>query len=61
MCYVFSLLRYDNVSLVGDKRLSPVLVGEIVRKLAMFHAGRSFNHLVQDTKAEDHILVTSGE
>jgi len=36
------------------------LVGETVRKAAMIEAGRSFNHLVQSTKAEDHKLVTSG-
>lgn len=36
------------------------LAGEILRKLAMFHAGSSFNHIVQVTRRSDHILVTSG-
>ena len=36
------------------------LVGELVRKSAMLEAGRSFNHLVQSERAEDHTLVTSG-
>lgn len=36
------------------------LLGETVRKAAMLEAGRSFNHLVQSTKSEDHQLVTSG-
>ena len=36
------------------------LAGEILRKTAMFHAGRSFSHIVQSTKKEDHILVTHG-
>lgn len=36
------------------------LVGEVVRKAAMLEAGRSFNHLVQSERAEDHTLVTSG-
>jgi len=40
--------------------LAVCIVGEIARKLAMFHAGRSFNHLVQDRKADDHVLITSG-
>nr|CAB3255184.1 protein-S-isoprenylcysteine O-methyltransferase-like [Phallusia mammillata] len=34
--------------------------GEIFRKLAMFTAGKSFNHVVQFYKHKDHILVTSG-
>ena len=36
------------------------LVGEVVRKAAMLEAGRSFNHLVQSERADDHTLVTSG-
>jgi len=36
------------------------LTGEIIRKTAMIHAGRNFNHLVQSTKSETHELVTSG-
>ena len=36
------------------------LLGELVRKSAMLEAGRSFNHLVQSERAEDHTLVTSG-
>jgi len=55
--FVPSLKQHRLISMAG---LTVCIVGEIVRKLAMFHAGRSFNHLVQDTKAEDHILVTSG-
>jgi hypothetical protein len=30
------------------------------RKLAMFHAGRNFNHQVQERKEKNHQLVTSG-
>lgn len=36
------------------------LAGEVLRKTAMFHAGRSFSHIVQSTKKDDHILVTNG-
>ena len=35
-------------------------VGELVRKSAMLEAGKSFNHLVQSERADDHTLVTSG-
>ena len=31
------------------------------RKLAMFHAGRNFNHQVQERRQADHQLVTTGE
>jgi protein-S-isoprenylcysteine O-methyltransferase len=37
-----------------------IVFGEICRKLAMYTAGKSFNHLVQDSKADDHTLVTNG-
>ncbi len=40
--------------------LAVCLVGEVLRKLAMFHAGRSFNHIVQSVKRQDHVLVTDG-
>lgn len=36
------------------------IVGDILRKMAMFHAGNSFCHIVQSSKREDHELVTSG-
>ena len=36
------------------------IIGDCIRKLAMFHAGRSFNHIVQGTKAKEHELVTDG-
>jgi protein-S-isoprenylcysteine O-methyltransferase len=37
-----------------------VLIGHLFRVWSMFHAGKSFNHLVQTRKAQDHELVTSG-
>jgi len=55
--FVPGLKQHQFITYAG---LAVCIVGEIVRKLAMFHAGRSFNHLVQDSKADDHILVTSG-
>ncbi|CRK91988.1 CLUMA_CG005568, isoform A [Clunio marinus] len=36
------------------------LSGEIVRKLAMFTAKKSFHHIVQFQQAEDHKLITNG-
>lgn len=40
--------------------LALVIFGEVFRKLAMYTAGTSFNHIVQEKKANDHILVTKG-
>lgn len=45
------------LSLLG---LAVCLLGELVRKLAMFHAGRNFNHLVQERRDKEHRLVTTG-
>ena len=36
------------------------IVGEILRKIAMFHLGNNFYHIVQSSKQENHELVTSG-
>ena len=40
--------------------LGLVVLGQVVRTVAMIHAGRSFNHLVQNRRREDHVLVTGG-
>ncbi|XP_013880182.1 protein-S-isoprenylcysteine O-methyltransferase isoform X2 [Austrofundulus limnaeus] len=45
------------LSLVG---LLMVLCGEALRKAAMLTAGSNFNHIVQNEKAQSHVLVTSG-
>jgi protein-S-isoprenylcysteine O-methyltransferase len=37
-----------------------VLGGETFRKLAMYTAGSSFNHYVQEQRSKDHVLVQSG-
>jgi hypothetical protein len=36
------------------------ILSVLSRKLAMFHAGRNFNHQVQERKEKNHQLVTSG-
>ncbi|XP_023938873.2 protein-S-isoprenylcysteine O-methyltransferase isoform X2 [Bicyclus anynana] len=36
------------------------IVGEVLRKMAMFTAKTNFNHLVQTVKSPDHNLVTHG-
>jgi protein-S-isoprenylcysteine O-methyltransferase len=37
-----------------------MVIGQIVRTLAMATAGSNFNHIVQVRRREDHILVTGG-
>lgn len=37
-----------------------VVVGQVVRSVAMVQAGPSFNHIVQQKPKEDHVLVTTG-
>jgi len=36
------------------------VVGELVRKTAMAHAGTNFNHVIQGEHQEEHRLVTTG-
>ncbi|XP_028663250.1 protein-S-isoprenylcysteine O-methyltransferase [Erpetoichthys calabaricus] len=45
------------ISVLG---LLMVLFGDCLRKAAMLTAGSNFNHIVQNEKAQSHILVTSG-
>jgi protein-S-isoprenylcysteine O-methyltransferase len=37
-----------------------VVVGQAVRTAAMAEAGKSFNHIVQSRKKDDHVLIKSG-
>jgi protein-S-isoprenylcysteine O-methyltransferase len=40
--------------------LAMISVGQSVRSIAMVQAGTNFNHIVQDWKASEHQLVTTG-
>lgn len=51
------LKQLNWISVVG---LVMVLCGEALRKSAMLTAGSNFNHIVQNEKAQSHVLVTSG-
>ena len=57
--YFFPGLK-AGLGLVTYTGLVICLVGELIRKLAMLHAGRNFNHLVQSHKSREHKLVTTG-
>ncbi|XP_048879979.1 protein-S-isoprenylcysteine O-methyltransferase-like [Brienomyrus brachyistius] len=51
------LKQWRWLSLLG---LLMVLSGEGLRKSAMMTAGSNFNHIVQNEKAQSHVLVTAG-
>ena len=36
------------------------IVGDLIRKIGMFHAGANFNHIIQETKTKEHELITNG-
>lgn len=45
---------------ISNTGLAMVVIGEILRKLAIITAGRSFTHLIKRKKEEGHVLVTHG-
>jgi protein-S-isoprenylcysteine O-methyltransferase len=45
------------VSLVG---LLVLIAAQMIRSIAMATAGESFNHMIQTSKKENHVLVTHG-
>lgn len=47
-------------SLLVTLGLLATVLGQLVRSLAMLHAGTSFHHQVQTRKAHTHLLVTNG-
>lgn len=49
--------RSPCVFVIGGVAL---ILGQIVRTSAMIQAAQSFNHYVQETKRQDHTLVTTG-
>lgn len=49
--------RLNWISILG---LSLAMGGELIRKTAMFTAGRNFTHTIASEKDPDHQLVTSG-
>lgn len=61
--YILSLLflpeckKFNIISLFG---LSIAIIGEIIRKTAMFTAGQNFTHIISTDKKPEHKLVTYG-
>ncbi|KAI4728153.1 prenyl cysteine carboxyl methyltransferase-like protein Ste14 [Aureobasidium sp. EXF-10728] len=51
--------RYSNIYTIGAG-LALVVMGQVVRSIAMAQAGVSFNHIPAKSKKNDHVLVTQG-
>lgn len=51
---------FTNNKYLTSLGLVLVVIGQIIRTLAMAQAGSNFNHIVQVHQREDHELVTSG-
>ena len=52
-----SLKKHTSITFLG---LALVVLGQVVRTLAMKHAGSNFSHQVLSRKEEGHVLVKSG-
>ena len=65
-----SYLRRPSFDPEGNATQSPVIpvflgfmmmaFGQLARTVAMIRAGSNFNHIVQTTQKQDHVLVTDG-
>ncbi|KAK9469922.1 Isoprenylcysteine carboxyl methyltransferase family-domain-containing protein [Lipomyces arxii] len=52
-----SLKKYRLLTTLG---LGLVVIGQVLRSMAMIHAASNFSHMIAHTKTESHKLVTSG-
>ncbi|XP_042063764.1 protein-S-isoprenylcysteine O-methyltransferase A-like [Salvia splendens] len=70
MAMIFSLVEYlveihffpemKEQWAISNMGLALLVVGEIIRKLAIITAGRSFTHLIKKYIDDDHVLITHG-
>lgn len=49
--------KFNLISVIG---LGVAILGDLIRKIAMFTAGKNFTHLISSIKNPDHRLVTHG-
>lgn len=70
LAMIFSLLEYvieivffpelKEYWLISDLGLALVVIGEIIRKMAIIIAGQAFTHLIRIYHDENHQLITHG-
>jgi len=56
----FLIFPTRNSNLISAIGLALILIGQLVRSLAMITCAESFNHVIQHTKKQSHKLVTHG-
>lgn len=55
--WFFPRLNTKYMMILG---IAVTAVGQFIRSLAMVTCGESFNHLIQQSKKENHVLITHG-
>ncbi|KAL5700884.1 protein-S-isoprenylcysteine O-methyltransferase [Ranunculus cassubicifolius] len=61
--YVIELFLFPEIKeywWISNIGLGLVLIGEVIRKLAIITAGRSFTHLIRTRRDDGHQLITHG-
>lgn len=56
----FGLFPHMNTSMLSLLGVLVVAVSQTIRSLAMITCAESFNHLIQRSKKENHVLITHG-
>lgn len=57
---VYLFPEFKRLNLIAICGLILALSGEIIRKMAMFTAGKNFSHLISNKKSPNHQLITHG-
>lgn len=57
-CNFFASIK--TIKLIRNLGLIVCVIGEIIRKSAMFTAGSNFNHIIQTRREENHRLIKHG-
>ncbi|MED6138338.1 protein-S-isoprenylcysteine O-methyltransferase [Stylosanthes scabra] len=61
--YVFEIVFFPHLKeywVISNVGLALVVIGEVIRKLAILTAGHAFTHLIRIYQHEDHHLITHG-
>ena len=58
--WAFPSIKVFNIFGITGLGVITCLLGDVLRKTAMYNAGQSFNHIVQGVKCQEHELITHG-
>ncbi|XP_052117231.1 protein-S-isoprenylcysteine O-methyltransferase B isoform X1 [Arachis duranensis] len=61
--YIFEIVFFPELKeywVISNVGLAIVVIGEVIRKLAILTAGHAFTHLIRTHRHDDHRLVTHG-